>query len=70
MSALRRAICTKLGHLFKAMHSSLIELGYKKYIELGKHKIKKFMKRIVIDIWDSFPKSLREFAEDYDLLNQ
>ncbi len=33
-SALREAGCMKLGHLLKAMHSSLVELG-----PIGKYKI-------------------------------
>lgn len=64
-SALREAGCTKLGHLLKAMHSSLVELR-----QLANIRSERLMKRIVVDDCESLPQSLREFAEDHDMVNQ
>ncbi len=64
-SALREAGCTKLGHLVKAMHSSLVELG-----QLANIRSERLMKRIVVEVCESLPQSLREFVEDHDMVNQ
>lgn len=64
-SALREAGCTKLGHFVKAMHSSLVELG-----QLANIRSERLMNRIVVEVCESLPQSLREFVEDHDMVNQ
>ncbi len=52
----------KLGHLLKAMHSSLVELGQLANIrsEIDENDF----------VCEPLPQSLREFVEDHDMVNQ
>lgn len=63
-SALREAGCTKIGHLFKAMHYFLVELG-----KLANIRSEKMIKKIVEEVCESLPQSLNDFASDCDVIS-